>query len=80
MSLLNEYESKKRTAEKMRRDADRARGALEHAMELLKKNHDCETVAQAEKYKASLDRQITRLEAELKEHLEEIEREYGDRL
>jgi hypothetical protein len=80
VSALGDYERLKREAERERREADRAAGALRQALETMQREHGVRTVKEAERRLAELEAEREAAEAELRRKIDEVNARYGDRL
>ena len=78
--LLDRYQKMKRKADELRREADRAEGALEQLMEKLKEDFDCDTLEEAEQLSKRLEKEAKEAEEQFDVAVEEFEEEWGDEL
>ncbi len=74
------YEALKRKVDRLQRDHDRAEGALDELLAQLKADHNCDSVAQADKLLKRLGKEEKRLCSEFEQVVEEFETEWAEQL
>lgn len=77
---LEEYSALKRKAEKLRSQADRAQGALEHHMKRLRDEFDCNSIEEAEEALEELKKEEEKIAEKYGKALEKFKKEWGDKL
>lgn len=80
MTDLTKIQQLKDKVENLQKKADRASGALDQIMEQLRKEFKVNTIAEAEKLLAKLQREEEKESERLEKELEQFEKEYGEKL
>ena len=78
MSLLSDLTELKAKVERLRRDADRAQGALEQALATLRKDFDCDTLVAGEKKLKQLEKELRVEETKFQDKLEAFQEEWKE--
>lgn len=76
---LSEFEALKRQADKARREADRAQGAVAQLKEQLESEYGCKSVKAAEKLSEKILTELAALEEEFDEKFAEFKSEFAER-
>jgi hypothetical protein len=77
---VNQYEALKRKAEQAGKEAERAAGAREQLMRVLKDKYGCKSTAEAEKLLAKKQKEQKAAQEKAENLLAELRKEYADEL
>ncbi len=77
---LEEYEKLKKRADKLRTDAERAKGALDQLTSKLREDYDCVSLEDAKELLEKLRGEEEEAETVFEEALAGFEEEWGDKL
>ena len=80
MADLNDLTRIKEQVDRLQREADKASGALEHAMVQLKEDFGCKTLEEGQKLLDELTQESKKAEDEFNKALKKFEDEWGDTL
>ncbi len=75
---LKEFQQLKSNVERLQREADKAEGAYAEQMRRLKDEYDCETIEQAEKLQAKLEKELEVAEQKYQKAADKFEKDWGD--
>lgn len=75
---LEEYTALKEASERLRRKADKAKGALDVEKKRLKDEFDCDSIEQAEEMMADLEKKLEAANESYDESLGEFKEKWGD--
>lgn len=77
---LKKYNQLQTTVEGLRKEANKAAGALDQLMSQLKKEFGCKTLEEAENLLRDLTKKEKRLAKQFEEGLQEFEKDFGEKL
>ena len=77
---LDRFEELKSKVESLRRDRDRAEGALAQTMVRLKKEYGCRTLKEAKQLLTKTRKEAVEAEKSFKDELSDFNERWGDRL
>jgi len=75
---LERYQSLKSNVERLRRESDRAEGALEQLMARLKEEYGCKTLSDAKELAGKLENEAAEATRKFNKELEEFEEEWSE--
>lgn len=77
---VQQYEALKKKAEQAGKDAERAAGAREQVLAVLKEKYGCKSTAEAEKLLAKKQKERKAAQEKAENLLSKLRREYGNEL
>lgn len=78
--LLKRANQFKEEAERKRRQADKAQGALDSLLAQLKKDYDLDSLEELDKRIPQLQKQLKSIQQELTQSLDEYNQKWGDKI
>ena len=80
MASIERYKELKAKVDRLRREHDRAEGALEQAMLKLKEQYDCKTLEEGKIVLSKMEKDCKRKRSKYDKAMERFDEEWGERL
>lgn len=80
MASIERFRELKAKVDRLRREHDRAEGALEQAMIKLKKQHGCKTLEDGKELLASMEKSCKQKRSKFDKAMERFDEKWGEKL